>query len=346
MSQPGAPAADRLSTGPQRTGPYCGSLPGVDVAQILARQGGPHQGLVTAAVRREAGVLGPALTPAVRRGDLVRVRRGVYAGEPLPALPRFVVTDAGVAPTYLVHVRAVLLSLGGTAVATHRTAAALRGWGLLVEPTRIPDVGVPHGRSRAVRDGVRVLQRRHSDSELLTVLPHTAPLLVSTSVRTVIDCAPALPLVEAVVVCDSALRVGAVSVGELRAAGGRLQGVRQAARARRVLAHCDPASGSVLESVLRIRMTLHGLGGFVTQRVIRDAAGWAVVRVDLCFEAARLIVEADGSRWHQDGTDRSRDNLLAALGWRVLRFTWAEIVHEPQHVLGEIRAALHWRQAA
>ena len=35
-----------------------------------------------------------------------------------------------------------------------------------------------------------------------------------------------------------------------------------------------------------------------------------------------------------------RDNLLARQGWRVLRYTWAEVVHEPERVVAEIREAL------
>ncbi len=65
------------------------------------------------------------------------------------------------------------------------------------------------------------------------------------------------------------------------------------------------------------------------------------LRVDFCFRAARLVVEVDGARWHPDPRrDRQRDNALTALGWRVLRYAWADVVHEPERVLAEIRAAL------
>lgn len=74
---------------------------------------------------------------------------------------------------------------------------------------------------------------------------------------------------------------------------------------------------------------------FSSQLVICDQPG-KHVRVDLCFEALGLVVEVDGARWHQDPVgDQVRDNALAVLGWRVLRYTWAEVLHESERVLAE-----------
>jgi very-short-patch-repair endonuclease len=33
-------------------------------------------------------------------------------------------------------------------------------------------------------------------------------------------------------------------------------------------------------------------------------------------------------------------NQLALLGWRVLRFTWEDVVNRPEHVVGTIRGCL------
>ena len=53
------------------------------------------------------------------------------------------------------------------------------------------------------------------------------------------------------------------------------------------------------------------------------------------------MVEADGSRWHPDpARDQGLDNRLGAAGWRVLRFTWAQVVHDPAAVLALLRDAL------
>lgn len=297
-----------------------------------------RQHLATSRQLRAAGMGRAVLSRAVAAADVVRVARDVYAPAPLAPMPLYVVSDNGVAADYVRHVRAVLLSLGDRATACGRTAAALRGWGMLVEPGRTVEVDVPHGRPRS-RPGVKVTQRRAPARSRVLAAAGTELLWATPPVVTVLDCCLARPLVEAVVICDSALRSGEVSLGELRTAARRLPGVRDAARVRRVLQLADPASGSVLESVLRLRMHLDGIDGFASQYTVR-VAGDVVHRVDFCFEAQRLIVETDGAKWHPDPRpDRIRDNALAAAGFRVLRYTWADVVHDSSRVLAEIKAA-------
>ncbi|MEO6204569.1 MAG: type IV toxin-antitoxin system AbiEi family antitoxin domain-containing protein [Mycobacteriales bacterium] len=298
------------------------------------------QGLLTSAQLRRAGIGRATLSRAVARGDVLRLRRDVYAVTSLDPLPRFVVTDTGPARAYVRQVRAVLLSLGPSATACARTAAALAGWGMLVEPSRSVDVAVPHGRGRTRARGVTVHQRRRQRRNLWVALPGTDPLWMTTPAQTVFDCCLALPLLEAVVICDSALRAGAVTLAALWEAARRQPGLPHAARVRRVLALADPEAGSVLESVLRVRLRLAGLGGFTTQLTVAVGAG-RTHRVDFCFEAAGLVVEVDGAKWHPEpGPDRLRDNALAAVGYRVLRYTWAEVVHDGPRVIAEIAAAL------
>jgi very-short-patch-repair endonuclease len=57
-----------------------------------------------------------------------------------------------------------------------------------------------------------------------------------------------------------------------------------------------------------------------------------------------LVAEVDGAASHltrrafQD--DRDRDSLLVSSGYRVLRFTWWDVVHRPAVVVQRIRRAL------
>lgn len=310
----------------------------VDAVAVIERLGEDSQGLVTAAALRNAGVCSRDITDA--GSAVVKVRRGVYATSPLPAWPKFVVTDEGPAPAYVAHVRAAVLSLGKAAVARGRTAAVLRGWALLVEPGRTIEIAVAHGGSRRSRKGVKLVQRRQL--EVVGICHGDAdPIKVTSAVQTAMDCCLALPLREAVVACDSALRSKQVGMPELQAAARRLAGVRDAARVRRVLELCDPLSGSVLESVLRLAMTLDGITGFDTQTVLRDASSVHVLRADFCFSGSGLVVEVDGQKWHQDPVrDRERDNGLARIGYRVLRYTWSDVMREPDRVLAEIREAV------
>jgi hypothetical protein len=118
----------------------------VELPALLRETGRCSQGLVTHGDLLRAGASRAALSRAVSTAAVVRVRRQVYALEALPALPRYVVSEAGVSAAYAVHVRAVLLSLGSGAAGCRRTAAACYGWGLLVEPGRTVEVATDHGR--------------------------------------------------------------------------------------------------------------------------------------------------------------------------------------------------------
>jgi very-short-patch-repair endonuclease len=66
--------------------------------------------------------------------------------------------------------------------------------------------------------------------------------------------------------------------------------------------------------------------------------------IDVAFPDARLAIEVDGWAYHSDvdrfRTDRSKGNALVRAGWKLLRFTWHDLVNRPQYVVAEIRAAL------
>ena len=312
----------------------------MDVVAAIESCGRTSQGLAVAQQLRAAGLAPAAVARSVAAGDAVRVHRRVYSLAPLPASPLHLVTDNGVAPAYVAHVRAAILSLGPGAMAHQRTAAALRGWGLLIEPSRSIEVAVPHGSRRASVQQVKLTERRGLAVDALTPVADADAIPATSAVQTVIDCAVSLPLIEAVVVCDSALRAGAVTLPELSAAAESLRGVRDARRCRQVLDHADPACGSVLETVLRVRMLMAGINGFISQHVLLDPDTGVARRVDFAFVGARLVIETDGDKWHPEPSrDRERDNALAELGWRVLRYSWAEVVRTPLPALRQIAVA-------
>ena len=78
------------------------------------------------------------------------------------------------------------------------------------------------------------------------------------------------------------------------------------------------------------------------QRWEWDGTEWR--RFDLAWPGVRLLIEVDG--WETHGSreafqdDRRRDAMMVAMGWRVLRFTWDDIVNRPEYVLTTIRRAL------
>lgn len=307
--------------------------------EALRQAGATQDGLATRADLRAAGLSSGTLSRAVQDGRLVRQHPGVYASTPLPALPRFLIEQDLVTPEARLHARAALLALGPESALVGRSAAVLRGWGLLEDP-RATEIGLPHGRRRRQLTGVHTVQVRTLLIDLVVVETGQSPLAMATAVDTAVTCCLHQPLLEAVVAVDSGLRRGDLALAELRTRAVDLSGQADAEHVRQVLSLVDPRSGSVLESVLRVHMLQDGLTGFVSQRVVVHR-GVYVLRTDFCFEDARLVVETDGRLYHPDADkDRVTSNALCTAGWRVLRFTWAEVLHQPAWVLAQIRAAL------
>ena len=135
---------------------------------------------------------------------------------------------------------------------------------------------------------------------------------------------------------------GLVELQELHEALASVHG-RGAGRLRAVAQMVDPLAGSVLETLLRIVLAILSPPP-ITQYAVYDRHGQLVARVDFCFLAARLVVEADGYAFHSDRIafrrDRDRLNDLERLGWRVLRFTWEDVVQRPDHVLRLVNECL------
>src|SRR5205807_4942457 len=71
--------------------------------------------------------------------------------------------------------------------------------------------------------------------------------------------------------------------------------------------------------------------------------GW-VGRVDFLYRSAMLVVEVDGRIGHVGHLDRikdrERDNELMTSGWRVLRFTWEDLVNRVAWVVDTLTRAL------
>jgi very-short-patch-repair endonuclease len=230
----------------------------------------------------------------------------------------------------------VLERLGGRAVLSHETAARLHGIEFHLDDgtERVSVPRARHGRGAAGwvvhRADVGIAETEARDGLRCTDL-----------LRTLTDLARVLDHQRAVVALDSALRLGLVHVSEL-APMGRCWG-RGAARVRAAHAALDPLSGSVLETLLRLALADSGLTSPKTQYRVTDH-GHEVARVDFCWPEQRLIVEADGFAYHSGRDDYRRDrqrmNELERLGWRVLRFTWEDVVHRPAHVVALVRACL------
>jgi very-short-patch-repair endonuclease len=301
-----------------------------------------QQGVATRAQLAAAGLTRRALERALSDGRLRRERTGLYVRSDRPARGLHLLSGGRCDPGYLAEVRAAVLTMGSEAAASRRTAAVLWGFDMFVEPS-VVELDVHPSRSRAERRGLDVRRRAPRDVEERSVLG-TSPLRVTGPLRTVLDIAGARPLTEAVVVADSALRTGRVTLDDLQAAAALRARAASAEQVRRVVRWVDARSGSVLESLLRVLLAQHGILVPRTQFVVLDGDGSFVGRVDFAWPVERLIVETDGRRWHDPADARERDrlrtNAYARLGWAVLRFTWADVVHEPATVVAAVRACL------
>ena len=71
------------------------------------------------------------------------------------------------------------------------------------------------------------------------------------------------------------------------------------------------------------------------------------IRLDDAYLDELVFIELDG--WGSHGSkqafrrDRRRQNQAVILGWLPLRFTWADVVHEPERVAAEIMTVLEQR---
>jgi len=245
-----------------------------------------------------AGVSDGDLRAAVRVGRVVSLGSGTYA---LPDAEPEVVTAA--------RLRGKLACC---------SAARRHGLDLLTQPVR-PHVAVPRDHSTNTDEAV---VHRVTLSGSGPVVP-----LLSALVG-VLRC---LTVVEAVVVLDSALRLRAVRV---RSIDRCLRGPGSV-EARRRLGLADARSGSVLETLLRLALREAGLP--VECQVLVPGVG----RVDLVV-GGWLVVEVDGFEFHADRdsyrTDRRRGNVLAAGGFRLLRFSYEDVMFRRSDAVAQIVA--------
>lgn len=270
------------------------------VTEALRRMGGVADSRTLRRVASERRI-----RTAVSRGEIVQVGRRGYA------LP---MADTGA--------KAAMRLRGA---ASHLSAAALHGWEIAKPPER-PSVIVPRSRrvDGARRRGVDLRWRELSHEELDSGL--------TARVRTVIDCARDLPFAEALAVADSALRHGEVTQDELLTAAARIATTGRA-RALRVACEADGRAANPFESVLRALALDAGLS-LEPQVVIVDRGFRG--RPDLVDVERRWVIEAESHEFHASkaafAKDCRRYTALVIRGWTVLRFTWHEVMDEPDYV--------------
>jgi very-short-patch-repair endonuclease len=112
---------------------------------------------------------------------------------------------------------------------------------------------------------------------------------------------------------------------------------RMPRRIRRLRTRLDPAAESGLESILRMAISSNGW------RVDSQVQIPGVGRVDLLIDGW-LVIEADGSAWHDHHEaierDRERNSALVLRGYRWHRFGARQILHDLERCIEVIRKLL------
>jgi hypothetical protein len=216
-----------------------------------------------------------------------------------------------------------------------RTAAWLHG--LDLGPVEPIEVTIPKGSGSWALVGVSVSQASLPDRDLCMRrgIPTTSAL------RTVFDLGSRPPLVEAVVAVDMALHARLIGLEEPRQLAATRTGSRGIRQFRRVLDLVEPATESPMETRMRMLLVINGLPRPEVQATLRDDQGRFLGRTDLYYSSHRLALEYDGGI-HRTTLieDNRRQNLLVNAGFRILRFTVADIYGTPDSVVGQVRDAL------
>lgn len=265
----------------------------------------------------------PAVNMAVRGRPRLqgweRLSHGLYVTK---APPRRFIDD----------LRAWSLVLPATAAFTHLTAAELKGWWLPDAPPHPVFAAMSRSDPRPRRSGLYVC--RHPNSYPMTITADG--LKVTSAAETLLACARDLGTLDVVIMADSALRSGGVTMIELKIAASQRR--RGAPRLRHVIPLLDPRSESPWESVLRV---LHRAADIPVepQHVIVDEYGQFLARADLWITGTRRIHEYDGAV-HREAEvhhrDLKRERNLIMSDWQRFGFTSAHILNEGAAIIRSV----------
>lgn len=241
----------------------------------------------------------------------------------------------GSADTWLQRLMIACLAWGDGAVVADMGAAAI--WKLQDGSTPVTLIVQPGRR----REGAPGTVRR-------TVLPvHDVVakygIPVTNPARTLIDLAAFQPEPFVEECLDVALRRGLTSIGHLK---WRFEQQRTAGVSvmRRLVMERERGAVPMSKFETRLLRLIKeaGLPPPTRQHPIHTPEGTLIGVADFAYPAFKLIIEADSFEWHSGRKefvrDRIRGNTLVAMGYRILRVTWTQLINDPDGVIAAIRA--------
>jgi very-short-patch-repair endonuclease len=185
--------------------------------------------------------------------------------------------------------------------------------------------------------GVAVRRSDVGISETVTRRGHPA----TSVVRTIADLGRHRPLVEAVAALDMALHKRLLKLAALHSWACAHPRYPSIARLRRAIELAEPATESVMETRLRLLLVLAPLPRPKAQVRLYDEVGHFLGRPDFYYPLHRLALEYDGASHRENLTgDNRRQNRLVDAGYRLLRFTAADVLSAPESVVDLVKRAL------
>lgn len=296
--------------------------------QLVLATAESQGGVISICQLKAAGHTRASIRHAVRTGRLIEVLPGVYR------LP-------GVKLAWEARLMSAVLWAQDDGCAAGRAAGRLWGWdgyghaGVEIATTR-----------RKLPKTSRFLVHRY-DEELRRDIALVRNIPCTSARRTLLDLLGRKDP-RASSALDQALRYGQTSLGELCRFYEEqwTRGRRGVAILRAELMDRDPSlapTESELENLLWdiiVRFRLPRPERQVPMRLPRSGN----IRIDLAYRGCLLAIEGDSYAWHAGKEaferDRIRDAELQALGWTVLRFTWAQARFDPEYVADTIRGHL------
>ncbi len=289
------------------------------IEEIATRQ----HGVISAEQLRTLGLKPGAIARRVRRSELIRLHRGVYA-----VGHRRLTAEA--------RQLAAVLACGPGALLSHRSAADRHG--LLRSGSPRIEVSAPRGRRP--RDGIVVHRPRVLDEEdhaMVDGIP------VTSVARTLVDIAGVVDPTRLERALDAAERAGTLDAAAIERVLDRLPRARGRGRLLRLLERFSPEAAFTRSEAERRFLALCRRHGLPAPQANLWVAGH---EIDFFWPDHRLAVEIDG-RAHHSGTggfhaDRRRDRALLAVGIETARLTWDDL-RESASLAGELRRILSGR---
>ncbi|MBM7052014.1 hypothetical protein [Rothia sp. ZJ1223] len=279
-----------------------------------------------------------SINKALVNGQLIRLREGAYINGSL--LNRLTPWETPLAHIYAYYKR------NSSAIFSHVSAALLYGLDVIDPKNEVHILTETNSRGRA-KD-----VKKHLVSDLES-FPHrmtSEGLAISAPLETIKFCAQLLPVEQALVIADSAVRNKLVAYEELvefLALGG---GYRPR-KVQRLASLVSEKSESAGETLLRWILIMLKIPGIYEQYEV--IVNGSLYRMDFAIPDLMLAFEFDGAiKYSRFGSaedallrERRREVELQNAGWRVVRLNWGDVYKEPEKSKRAIVAAIRQQKA-